>query len=93
MELNKYCAHRVSESEDEAMDTAPVPVKKTTPAKATPVKAKAVESEDEEDEEEDDDEDDDEEEEDEEDAEEESEDESELKFKISTLLSNWRSSV
>uniref|UniRef100_A0A8C9NKY4 Nucleolin n=1 Tax=Serinus canaria TaxID=9135 RepID=A0A8C9NKY4_SERCA len=78
-----------SESEDEAMDTAPVPVKKTTPAKATPVKAKAVESEDEEDEEEDDDEDDDEEEEDEEDAEEESEDESELKFKILTLLTVW----
>uniref|UniRef100_A0A8C9NNY0 Nucleolin n=1 Tax=Serinus canaria TaxID=9135 RepID=A0A8C9NNY0_SERCA len=87
VELYKYCAHHVSESEDEAMDTAPVPVKKTTPAKATPVKAKAVESEDEEDEEEDDDEDDDEEEEDEEDAEEESEDESELKFKILTLTS------
>ncbi|NWY91104.1 NUCL protein, partial [Loxia curvirostra] len=67
------------ESEDEAMDTAPVPVKKTTPAKATPMKAKAVESEDEEDEEEDDDEDDDEEEEDEEDAEEESEDEKPVK--------------
>uniref|UniRef100_A0A8C3EE03 Nucleolin n=1 Tax=Corvus moneduloides TaxID=1196302 RepID=A0A8C3EE03_CORMO len=68
-----------SESEDEAMDTAPVPVKKTTPAKAAPVKAKAAESEDEEDDEEDDDEEDDEEEEDEEDAEEESEDEKPVK--------------
>ncbi|NXS03365.1 NUCL protein, partial [Oxylabes madagascariensis] len=67
------------ESEDEAMDTAPVPVKKTTPAKAAPLKAKAAESEDEEDDEEDDDEDDDEEEEDEEDAEEESEDEKPVK--------------
>uniref|UniRef100_A0A8C5JAN5 Nucleolin n=1 Tax=Junco hyemalis TaxID=40217 RepID=A0A8C5JAN5_JUNHY len=67
------------ESEDEAMDTAPVPVKKTTPAKAAPVKAKAAESEDDEDEEEDDDENDDEEEEDEEDAEEESEDEKPVK--------------
>ncbi|XP_058668065.1 nucleolin [Ammospiza caudacuta] len=68
------------ESEDEAMDTAPVPVKKTTPAKAVPVKAKAAESEDDEDEEEEeDDEDDDEEEEDEEDAEEESEDEKPVK--------------
>ncbi|NXO86666.1 NUCL protein, partial [Sitta europaea] len=69
------------ESEDEAMDTAPVPVKKTTPAKAAPVKAKAAESDDEEDDdEEDDDEDDDEEEEeDEEDAEEESEDEKPVK--------------
>ncbi|KAM3669425.1 nucleolin [Ammospiza maritima maritima] len=68
------------ESEDEAMDTAPVPVKKTTPAKAAPVKAKAAESEDDEDEEEEeDDEDDDEEEEDEEDAEEESEDEKPVK--------------
>ncbi|XP_059335755.1 nucleolin [Ammospiza nelsoni] len=68
------------ESEDEAMDTAPVPVKKTTPAKAAPVKAKAAESEDDEDEEEEeDDEDDDDEEEDEEDAEEESEDEKPVK--------------
>lgn len=73
------CLNTVSESEDEAMDTAPVPVKKTTPAKAALVKAKAAESEDEEDDEEDDDEEDDEEEEDEEDAEEESEDESEFK--------------
>uniref|UniRef100_A0A8C9NMD1 Nucleolin n=1 Tax=Serinus canaria TaxID=9135 RepID=A0A8C9NMD1_SERCA len=86
VELYKYCAHHVSESEDEAMDTAPVPVKKTTPAKATPVKAKAVESEDEEDEEEDDDEDDDEEEEDEEDAEEESEDET-----VWTLAASFKS--
>ncbi|XP_057223157.1 nucleolin [Malurus melanocephalus] len=67
------------ESEDEAMDVAPVPVKKTTPAKAAPVKAKAAESEDEDDDEEDDDEEDDEEEEDEEDAEEESEDEKPVK--------------
>uniref|UniRef100_A0A8C3UBB5 Nucleolin n=1 Tax=Catharus ustulatus TaxID=91951 RepID=A0A8C3UBB5_CATUS len=78
VELSEYCAHLVSESEDEAMDTAPVPVKKTTPAKAAPVKAKAAESDDEEDDEEDDD-DDDEEEEDEEDAEEESEDEKPVK--------------
>uniref|UniRef100_A0A8B9M674 Nucleolin n=1 Tax=Accipiter nisus TaxID=211598 RepID=A0A8B9M674_9AVES len=67
-----------SESEDEAMDTTPVQVKKPTPAKAAPVKAKA-DSEDEEDEDDDDDEDDDEEEEDEEDAEEESEDEKPVK--------------
>ncbi|NWY66153.1 NUCL protein, partial [Erithacus rubecula] len=69
----------INKSEDEAMDTAPVPVKKTTPAKAAPVKAKAAESDDEEEDEEDDDEDDDEEEEDEEDAEEESEDEKPVK--------------
>ncbi|NWR86964.1 NUCL protein, partial [Furnarius figulus] len=61
------------ESEDEAMDTAPVPVKKTTPAKAAPVKAKA-DSEDEEDDDEEDAE-----EEDDEDAEEESEDEKPVK--------------
>ncbi|KAK1186629.1 NUCL protein, partial [Pygoscelis papua] len=66
------------ESEDEAMDTTPVQVKKPTPAKAAPVKAKA-DSEDEEDEEEDDDEEEDEDEEDEEDAEEESEDEKPVK--------------
>uniref|UniRef100_A0A8C5X7F6 Nucleolin n=1 Tax=Malurus cyaneus samueli TaxID=2593467 RepID=A0A8C5X7F6_9PASS len=73
------------ESEDEAMDVAPVPVKKTTPAKAAPVKAKAAESEDEDDDEEDDDEEDDEEEEDEEDAEEESEDEIWLPVKKATF--------
>ncbi|NWI57490.1 NUCL protein, partial [Calyptomena viridis] len=66
------------ESEDEAMDIAPVPVKKTTPAKAAPVKAKA-DSDDEEDEEEDDEEEDDEEDEDEEDEEEESEEEKPVK--------------
>ncbi|NXN98229.1 NUCL protein, partial [Rhinopomastus cyanomelas] len=67
------------ESEDEAMDTTPVQMKKAAPAKAAPVKAKA-ESEDEEDEEEDDDdEDDDEDEDDEDDAEEESEDEKPVK--------------
>ncbi|NXI50742.1 NUCL protein, partial [Chloroceryle aenea] len=67
------------ESEDEAMDTTPVQVKKPTPAKAAPVKAK-VDSEDEEDEDDDEEEDDeDEEEEDEEDAEEESEDEKPVK--------------
>lgn len=59
------------------MDTAPIPVKKATPAKATPAKAKA-DSEEDDNEEDDDEDEDDEEDEDEEDAEEESEDESEL---------------
>ncbi|XP_068020015.1 nucleolin [Melanerpes formicivorus] len=68
------------ESEDEAMDTAPIPVKKTTPAKAAPLKAKAdSEDDDNEEDDEEDEEEDEEEEEDDEDAEEESEDEKPVK--------------